>query len=190
MKKLIYIALGALGWYIYKSKLRKIKLVILDVDGVLTDRRLYYSESGEIYKSFDARDGLGIKLLQQHGIEIALVSGGKPGSVHHRSKDLGITRVHTCIANKKEFVSSLIKICGLNRHQALFVGDDLNDLEVKYAVSLLIAPIDAASTIIRHSHCVLFHAGGHGAVRELTERLLEAQSKVKPYHYNGWYSLN
>ena len=153
--------------------LRQLKLLVLDVDGVLTDGGLSYDPDGQICRRFNARDGLGIKLLQEAGLQLALISGGRGESIARRAQDLGIAHCFAEVKDKSAVLCALQQELGLSAADTGFVGDDLNDLVVRLHVGLLITPADAAQSVRRQADLVLRSRGGH-AVRVLAERLLRA----------------
>ncbi|HEY5140903.1 MAG TPA: HAD-IIIA family hydrolase, partial [Methylococcales bacterium] len=125
------------------EKAKKLKLLILDVDGVLTDGKLFFDNQGNEYKSFHARDGHGIKLLRQTGVEVAVISGRKSNSVALRMKNLGIEHVYQGYENKQAAFYEILKKTGITPEQAAHVGDDLLDLPVMTRAGLAIAVADA-----------------------------------------------
>jgi 3-deoxy-D-manno-octulosonate 8-phosphate phosphatase (KDO 8-P phosphatase) len=171
-------------------RLRALKLLVLDVDGVLTDGGLWTTESGEVIKRFDVRDGLGIRLLQQAGLEVALLSGGKSGATEQRARYLGIHHCVTGVKDKAAALDALQKALGVAAEQTAYVGDDLNDLAVRPVVGLLIAPADAVSPLRRQADWVLSRRGGDGAVRRLAEAILQARGLWHPLTSRGWRERN
>lgn len=157
-----------------EQRLRKIKLLILDVDGVLTDGGLYYSESGEIMKKFHVRDGLGIKLLQRAGVEIAFVTGLQSKLVEDRAHDLGIAEVIQDCMEKEPAVEKLLQRLDLSWEEAAYIGDDMIDVAVMRKVGFAVAVADAAEGARRAAHYVTALPGGKGAVREVADLILEA----------------
>lgn len=179
-----------LSWWRLPRRLATIAVVVLDVDGVLTDGGLWYGPAGELNKRFDVRDGLGIRLLQHAGVEVAFLSGGRGGATEVRARHLGI---HHCLVGAKDKPLALAELCrqlGVGRDAVLFVGDDLNDLAVKGSVSLLVATADAAAPLRREADAVLLRRGGQGAVRELAERLLRARGAWVALSREGWRDRN
>jgi 3-deoxy-D-manno-octulosonate 8-phosphate phosphatase (KDO 8-P phosphatase) len=158
-----------------KNRLKRIKLLLLDVDGVLTDGGLYYSNSGEQLKRFCVRDGLGIKLVQQARIEIAFVTGLQSDLVDARARSLGITEVIQGCLVKEPVVEELIKLRDLVWDEVAYVGDDLIDLDVMRRVGFAAAVIDAMPAVKKIAHYVTQLPGGHGAVREVCDMLLAAR---------------
>lgn len=174
----------------WRGRLRQLRLLVLDVDGVLTDGGLWTTESGEVIKRFDVRDGLGIRLLQQAGVEVAWLSGGKSGATEQRARYLGITRVLTGVGDKPAALSALQVELGVDREESAFVGDDLNDLAVKPAIGLLVCTADAAAPLRRQADWVLDRNGGDGAVRRLAEEILRARGAWAELAERGWRERN
>ena len=172
------------------SRLAQIKLLVLDVDGVLTDGGLFYNEKGEVQRRFDVRDGLGIRLLQKFGIQLAFLSGGKGGSIEQRSTHLGIKICLTEIKDKQAALYRLQEQLGISVVNTAYAGDDLNDLVVRPQVGLLFAPADACIPLRNKADYVLNNKGGHGAVRELAELILRTQGQWKSLANEGWSDNN
>jgi len=177
-------------WFFNTKKLRNLKLLALDIDGVLTDGSLFYDPKGTIIKNFNVKDGLGLKLLQSNQIQIALISGGKSGASDARARDLNIDYCLTGIKDKLSTLSTLQSNLNISTQNTIFVGDDLNDLALKERVSLLICPRDSSKGLIRKASLVLNSDGGKGAIRELAERILIAKGIWNQYLKNGWNNLN
>jgi len=157
------------------EKAKKLKLLILDVDGVLTDGRLFFDNEGNEYKSFHARDGHGIKLLRQTGVEVAVISGRKSNSVALRMKNLGIEHVYQGHENKIAAFNELIEKTGVTHEQAAHVGDDVLDLPIMTRVGLAIAVNDANFAVKQRADWCTSLAGGQGAVREVCDFIMQAQ---------------
>ena len=177
-------------WWRVGKQLRRIKLLVLDVDGVLTDGGLWFDDNGQLIKRFDVRDGLGIRLLQQAGIEIAFLSGGHGGATEVRARQLGIQHCLVGIKDKPEALLRLQQQLGNAMAETAFVGDDLNDLAVRPVCGLLIAPADACAPVRRRAHAVLQNKGGHGAIRELAERILQTSGSWQKLKRDGWRDRN
>jgi 3-deoxy-D-manno-octulosonate 8-phosphate phosphatase (KDO 8-P phosphatase) len=177
-------------WWRIGKRLRRIKLLVLDVDGVLTDGGLWFDASGQLIKRFDVRDGLGIRLLQQAGVEIAFLSGGQGGATEVRARQLGIQHCLVGIKDKPEALLQLQQQLGIDSSETAFVGDDLNDLAVRPVVGLLIAPADACAPVRLGAHAVLRKRGGHGAIRELAETILQARGRWQNLKRDGWRDRN
>ena len=182
--------MNALHWWFLRRRLRRIQLLVLDVDGVLTDGGLWFDAEGRLSKRFDVRDGLGIRLLQQAGLEIALLSGGQGGATEVRARQLGIAHCLVGIKDKPQALAQLQQQVGVNAEQTAFVGDDLNDLAVRPAVELLLAPADACPPVRTGADAVLRRRGGHGAVRELAEHILIARGRWESLRRQGWRDRN
>ncbi len=178
------------SWFRYKIRLSKTRLLVLDVDGVLTDGGLWINSTGELTKRFDVRDGLGIKLLIENDIEIVLLSGGQPGATEKRSEQLGIRHCFVGVRDKSKVIREIQASLGFSRGTTIYLGDDLNDLVVEPYVSLLIATSDSSLGFKRASHLVLRNKGGHGAVRELSERILTSKNVFGNYVRNGYLQKN
>ena len=157
------------------EKAKKLKLLILDVDGVLTDGKLFFDNQGNEYKSFHARDGHGIKLLRQTGVEVAVISGRKSNSVALRMKNLGIEHVYQGHENKQAAFNEVIEKIGITSQQAAHVGDDLLDLPIMIRVGLSIAVSDANFAVKQRADWCTTLPGGHGAVREVCDFIMQAQ---------------
>ncbi len=152
-----------------------IRLVLLDVDGVLTDGRLLIGEDGTESKAFNIRDGHGIKMLQQTGIEVGIITGRTSGSVKHRAADLRVKHLYQGREDKLSVLKELLTKLALQPTQAAFVGDDVVDLPAMLQVGLAVAVNDAHELVKEHAHWVTPSAGGHGAVREVCEMIMRAQ---------------
>jgi 3-deoxy-D-manno-octulosonate 8-phosphate phosphatase (KDO 8-P phosphatase) len=157
------------------EKARKLKLLILDVDGVLTDGKLFFDNEGNEYKSFHARDGHGIKLLRQTGVEVAIISGRKSNSVALRMKSLGIEYVYQGHENKVSAFNEILQKLDLTPDQAAHIGDDLLDLPLMTRVGLSIAVADANFAVIERADWCTQLSGGGGAVREVCDFIMQAQ---------------
>lgn len=160
------------------EKAKKIKLLILDVDGVLTDGKLFFDEQGREYKAFNARDGLGIKLLQKAGIRVAVISGRSSKPVALRMEMLGIDLVYLGQTDKSHAFREIIAKVGCSPEQAAHVGDDLIDLPVFIQVGLAIAVQDANEQVLPYVDWQTRLPGGHGAVREVCDYILQVQGKM------------
>lgn len=160
-----------------REKLKNIKMLILDVDGVMTDGRIILDDSGREIKNFDVRDGHGIKLIQRYGIEVALLTGRKSEVVKHRASDLGIKEVYQKVFNKKEVFVEILQKNRLDSSEAAFLGDDLIDIPVLKAAGFSAAVADALDIVKKTVDYVTKNKGGRGAVREVCEMLLQAQGK-------------
>ena len=178
------------SWWRLRRQLAESEVLVLDVDGVLTDGGLWFSGSGELIKRFDVRDGLGIRLLQQAGVEVAFLSGGLGGATEVRARQLGVRHCLVGAADKPVALSSLCRKLGVQAEHTIFLGDDLNDLALKGSVGALIATGNAALPMRRRADAVLRMYGGQGAVRELAERMLRARRMWDHLSRNGWRDRN
>lgn len=156
-----------------------IKLIAFDIDGVMTDGGLHYTDDGHELKTFNVQDGLGVKLLQRAGIELAIVTGRNSGVVAARAADLGIAHVFQGVADKHAVVAGLLDRLGLGWADCAFMGDDLIDLRVMACCGLALAPANARPVVRERAHVVTDCGGGHGAVREAAELVLAAQCKLE-----------
>lgn len=154
---------------------RQIKLLALDVDGVLTDGKLYFGNSGEELKAFSTLDGLGIKLLQDSGVTVALITARNSALVQLRAQNLGIQHVCQGSHNKLQSLTELLKTLGLALEQTAYVGDDLPDLACLRQARLGIAVANAHDALKQQATWVTTLAGGAGAVREVCDLILQAQ---------------
>lgn len=161
-----------------KTRAARIKLVAFDIDGVMTDGGLHYTDDGGELKTFNVQDGLGLKFMQRAGIELAIVTGRTSGVVAARAADLGIEHVYQGVANKRAAVGGLLEKLGLHWHDCAFMGDDVIDLPAMTQCGLAIAPANARPIVKEYAHAVTDAAGGHGAVREAIEFILAAQDKL------------
>jgi 3-deoxy-D-manno-octulosonate 8-phosphate phosphatase (KDO 8-P phosphatase) len=158
----------------------RIRLLVLDVDGVLTDGGLYYGPSGEHTKRFHVQDGLAMVEARRAGLELAIVSGRKSPAVARRLAELGVAEVHQGVRDKRAVLTGLMARLGLGRAQVAVMGDDLNDLPSMRLAGLVLAPRNAAREVRRVAHWVSRRSGGDGAVREALELLLGARRAWPP----------
>jgi 3-deoxy-D-manno-octulosonate 8-phosphate phosphatase (KDO 8-P phosphatase) len=157
------------------ERARLVKLLALDVDGVLTDGRLYFSNSGEEIKSFSTLDGQGIKLLQTSGVAVAILTARNSQLVSNRASNLGIVHVAQGCENKLATLTTLVKSLQLELSQVAYVGDDLPDLACIRKVAMGIAVPNAHPLLREHAFCTTTQAGGMGAVREVCDWIMQAQ---------------
>lgn len=156
----------------------RIKLAVFDVDGVLTNGQLVYSEDGHELKSFHVHDGLGLKQLRANGIEVAIITARISHLVARRMADLGVVHVYQGQDDKRACFDELLRALQLNSDQCSYTGDDLPDLGVMSRVGLAVAVANAHPAVSRHSHWQTQREGGSGAVREVCDLLLDAQGKA------------
>ncbi|WP_428608113.1 3-deoxy-manno-octulosonate-8-phosphatase KdsC [Sedimenticola sp.] len=161
------------------NRAKQIRLVIFDVDGVLTDSSLYLGDDGQEYKAFNSKDGLGMKLLQKSGIEIGIITGRTSNVVALRMESLGIEHVFQGQRHKVPAFEALRDKLGLRNEQIAYVGDDVVDLPVMRQVGLAITVQDAHQLAKAHAHWQTQAAGGHGAAREICEMLMAAQGTLE-----------
>lgn len=151
-------------------------MLLLDVDGVMTDGKIYMDNQGKEIKAFHIHDGYGIRMAQKEGIVIGIISGRFSPAVSHRARELKLKEVHQNIENKLDVYSNLLRKYKLKDAEIAFMGDDLNDLPVLSRVGLSVAVPDACFSIRQMVHWVTRNQGGNGAVREVTDLLLSARS--------------
>lgn len=167
----------------------KIKLLVLDVDGVLTSGQIIFGHDGELMKKFHAQDGLGITLAHKAGLHIAIITGRESQMVKLRGAELNIKDVYQGSLNKTEALGELLANYDLTLDQVAYMGDDLNDLPVLIRVGLPCAPANAVPEVKQQAQLVTKQAGGNGAVREVIEYILKAQGKwdgiIKAYLQGG-----
>ncbi|MBS0613817.1 MAG: HAD hydrolase family protein [Proteobacteria bacterium] len=159
--------------------LARIELVVFDVDGVLTDGRLYFGARGESLKVFHVRDGHGIKLLMNAGLEVAIISGRRSAAVAARMRELGVRRVVQGCADKVAALASLTRAAGVAPARCACLVDDTPDLPLMASVGFAAAVADAHPLVRRAAHWVSRRAGGRGAARELCDALLLARAKQR-----------
>ena len=159
------------------TRAARIKFIAFDVDGVMTDGGLLYTGDGVEAKTFNVQDGLGIRLAQQAGLELAIITGRNSSVVAARAADLGIAHVYQGVTDKLSVLSSLIEKQRWGWPAAAFMGDDLIDLAPMVRCGMAIAPANARPAIKARAHLVTETSGGHGAVREAIEFILNAQGK-------------
>jgi 3-deoxy-D-manno-octulosonate 8-phosphate phosphatase (KDO 8-P phosphatase) len=159
------------------AKAKTIKMLLLDVDGVMTDGSITYGEECREIKSFNVRDGVSIKWLQREGIEVAILSGRKSKALAFRANELGIKRAIQFEPIKLPAFTKLLAQSGLQAGEVAYIGDDIYDLPVLRRAGLAACPADAVAEVKKASHYVCQAKGGHGAVREVAELILKAQGK-------------
>ncbi len=160
------------------SKAKQIELVIFDVDGVLTDGGLILGESGNEYKVFHSRDGLGLVMLRESGCHVAVISGRSSGIVSERMTALGIEYVYQGQNDKGEALEDLLDKLSIDAKATAYVGDDLIDLPAMRRVGLAIAVADAHALVIEHAHWTTKEIGGRGAAREVCELIMQAKGTL------------
>jgi len=158
---------------------KNLKLMIFDVDGVMTDGTLYYSERGEELKAFNIRDGLGIKLLRQYGVEVALITARSSRAVELRAANLGIAHLYQGAEDKRGAYAALLARLALAAEQSGYMGDDLLDLALITRCGFAATVPAAPQAVKSRAHYVTQAHGGHGAVREVCEFILRAQGTLE-----------
>lgn len=161
------------------SRAKQIKLMIFDVDGVLTDGSIIMGDNGEEYKAFHSRDGHGMRLLQYTGVEIAIITGRTSNVVEHRMANLGVKYVFQGQKVKLPAFEELIKQLKLKPEQCAYVGDDWVDIAIMKRVGLSIAVQDADDLVKKHAHWVTPAKGGKGAARQVCELIMEGQGTLQ-----------
>lgn len=157
------------------EKAARVRLLIFDVDGVLTDGSLFVGDDGQEYKAFNSRDGHGIKMLLKYGVEIAIITGRTSQVVEHRMANLGINHVYQGKLDKLPAYEELRGKLGISEEETAYVGDDVVDLPVMRRVGLAITVQDAHPLVRQHSHWQTPSRGGRGAARDVCEMLMEAK---------------
>ena len=159
------------------GKAEQIKLVILDVDGVMSDGRIVIDDNGVQQRNFDIKDGMGVVALQMLGVEVAIITSKHCGAVRHRAEELKIKRFYEGIRKKTEAYAEILEEMQITDAEVCYVGDDLVDLSMMKRVGLPVAVADAVPDVIEHADYVTKARGGYGAVREVAEMILKAQGK-------------
>jgi 3-deoxy-D-manno-octulosonate 8-phosphate phosphatase (KDO 8-P phosphatase) len=167
--------MNAISWPIIVEKAKKIKMLVLDVDGVLTDGKLFFDNDGNEYKAFHARDGHGLKLLRHTGVEVAVISGRNSPIVAQRMKMLGIEYVYQGHENKRSAFGDILQKCALKPNETAFMGDDILDLPIMRQAGLAITVKDANFAVKPYVDWCTESLGGQGAVREVCDFLMQAQ---------------
>ncbi len=163
-----------------RDRLAQIRLLILDVDGILTDGTLYYGEHGEVLKGFHAHDGLGLKLLRSRNIEVAVISAKQSPALKRRLADLHIQQHRLGREDKLAALEELLTDLELVADQVAYAGDDLIDLPVLRRVGIAITVSDARPQVIAEADWVTRAPGGRGAVREIAEAILQSRNELQP----------
>jgi len=162
---------------VLQERAAAIRMLVLDVDGVLTDGRLYFDETGNEMKAFNTRDGMGMKALQQSGIEVAVITGRNSEIVSRRMAQLDIQHVYQGREDKLNAFTHLLEVTGFEAEQVCFAGDDWIDLPVLVRAGLAVTVHDADEYVKDHVHWITQRKGGEGAVREICNLILAAQGK-------------
>lgn len=162
-----------------RKKARSIKLILMDVDGTLTDGTLSVLPDGEEVKAYNVRDGMGILMAGKAGIDVGVITGKTSRSLDHRSSKLHLAEIHQGVADKGKVLAEILERRKLAAEEVAYIGDDLGDLDVIRAVGLAAAVEDAHPLVRRHSDYICRLPGGKGAVREFIEFIIKSQGKWK-----------
>ncbi len=158
-----------------------IELIVLDVDGTMTDSRISYTENGDEVKSFNVKDGLAINSWRKLGRQVAIITGRRSDIVERRAKELYIEHFYQGVTNKKEVLEALLEKLDLRMQNVAAIGDDLNDLQMLKAVEISFVPRDASTYVDKIAHVILSKKGGEGAVREMIEYLIIKEGLEEKY---------
>ncbi len=158
-----------------EKRLRDIKLLLLDVDGVMTDGSIIYNDGGEEIKVFCVRDGLGIRMLMESGINVGIVTGRRSEALYHRCKNLHIQLIFDGVSDKAAALDKITEKTGIKDHEIAYIGDDLPDIPIMIKVGIPVAVADAHENVIEIAHMVTSAKGGAGAIREVCEAMIKAQ---------------
>jgi len=159
----------------------------MDVDGVLTNGKLYYLNENYVGRAFDSKDGMAIRLLQENNIKIVWISGGQSSSISERAEDLDVEMYYTMIKDKKSLLEKIQIEHKISIEETIFLGDDINDLPTKPLCKLFLCPRDASNTVKLNSDWIGQNSGGSGFVREVVDYIMEILSIKKD---QGWNTLN
>jgi 3-deoxy-D-manno-octulosonate 8-phosphate phosphatase (KDO 8-P phosphatase) len=157
------------------EKAKNIELVIFDIDGVMTDGGLFFDNNGDEYKAFHSLDGHGLRMLQECGVKVAVITGRQSELVKHRMRDLGVSLLYQGYRDKIPAFEALLKEVSLSKQQITYVGDDVVDLPIMSQLDFAIAVQNAHPFVKQHAHWITEHSGGKGAVRDVCEFILEAK---------------
>lgn len=166
------------AWMAALSRARQVRLLLLDVDGVLTDGSITYLSGGGEAKTFNTQDGLGIRLLQESGVAVGIITARTSEAVERRSRDLQFAHVFQGKQDKLTVYETILKETGLRPPQTAYMGDDLMDLPILNRVGFAVAPANAVAEIRQRVHYTTEHGGGRGAVREVCDLIMEAQGNL------------
>ncbi|MDO5102766.1 MAG: HAD hydrolase family protein [Lautropia sp.] len=166
---------------------RQIRLLAMDIDGTLTDGRIWIGHDGEMAKSFSVRDGFGITLLKKAGIQLVIITGRRSAIVERRAAELGITQVHQGVSNKLDTLKAISAAQGMGLDEIAFMGDDWPDLAAMQACALPAAPSDAVPEVLAVARWVATARAGEGALREFANFLLTSRGEFDALlsHYRG-----
>ena len=161
-----------------RNRARRLKLMAFDVDGVLSEGSLFYTDEGVEMKAFNSLDGLGINMLKRAGITVAIITGRRAKCVEHRMKNLGIDILYQGVGDKVEALHDLLAKQGVSAEEAGYMGDDIVDLKIMDACGFSAAPADCHELVKSYARMMSTKIGGRGAVREVCEFILDAQGKL------------
>jgi 3-deoxy-D-manno-octulosonate 8-phosphate phosphatase (KDO 8-P phosphatase) len=161
------------------ARAARVRVMIFDVDGVLTDGRLYYTSAGETIKAFDVRDGQGMKLLASTGVRLAIISGRRSEALQSRARDLGIAELHQGVEDKLAAFNALLARWNIEANAVGFAGDDYIDLPVLARCGFAASVPDAPALVQARAHFVTQARGGRGAGREICEAVMQAQGTLE-----------
>lgn len=161
----------------YIAQASKVKLFVLDVDGVLTDGSITYTHTGDEVKTFNCRDGFGLNILQKIGVEVALITARKSGALTRRAEDISIKHVFQGIRNKVKVFNELIENVGVTYDETAYMGDDWLDLSLLSRVGFAATVADGDSEVKKYAHYIASKNGGCGAVREVCDLIIDAKGK-------------
>lgn len=170
------------------EKAKNIKLVIFDVDGVMTDGGLFFDNNGGEYKAFNSLDGHGLRMLQECGVKVAVITGRKSELVEHRMGDLGVSLLYQGYRDKTPAFEALLKEVNLEKDEITYVGDDVVDLPIMSQLNFAIAVQNAHPFVKQHAHWITSRSGGYGAVRDVCEFILEAKGLLDDKLHSYLYS--
>jgi 3-deoxy-D-manno-octulosonate 8-phosphate phosphatase (KDO 8-P phosphatase) len=159
----------------WPQNLKEIQLLLLDVDGVLTDGSIIYSDEGRETKVFNVKDGFGLKLIMSAGIKVGLVTGRTSNALHRRCRDLGIKHIYDGVQQKARLLDKIVAETGVGADNTAYIGDDLPDLPLMRRIGLAIAVADAHEMVRDYADWITAAPGGRGAVREVCDALLKAR---------------
>ena len=166
---------GGYAWRACLSRAKEIRLLLLDVDGVLTDSSIVYGSAGTETKSFSSKDGFGIRLLREAGVEVGIITARNSEAVALRARDLNLSHIYQGVRNKLTALEEIVAAGGFSFEQIAYMGDDWLDLAVLTRVGLALAVADAVAEVREVAHYVTRQSGGRGAVREICDLLIDAR---------------
>jgi 3-deoxy-D-manno-octulosonate 8-phosphate phosphatase (KDO 8-P phosphatase) len=166
------------AWKSVLMRAKKVQLLLLDVDGVLTDGTIIYTHDGGESKGFNTQDGFGLRILQDAGVAVGLITARTSAAVARRASDLGFAHLYQGRSDKGAVYSEILEKTGLGPEQTGYMGDDLLDLPLLVKVGCSFAPANAVAEVRQRVHYTTEQAGGHGAVREVCDLILEARGEL------------